>query len=78
MTKPSRNAPAFPVPVEGLDEKWRGMSLRDYFAANSLPALIADYCASARTVGFDEDWHVGMAMDAYRMADAMLKARGAQ
>lgn len=52
-----------------------GMSLRDFFAAKALPALLADYCASAQKVGFDEQWQMGVAMDAYAMADAMLAAR---
>lgn len=54
-----------------------GMSMRDYFAAKALPAVYSDYCASAEKIGFDEGWKVGVAMDAYAMADAMLKARNA-
>jgi hypothetical protein len=41
-----------------------GMTLRDYFAAKAMPILISDdvTCES-------------VALNAYRMADAMLKAR---
>jgi len=52
-----------------------GMTLRDYFAAKVMPAVYADYCAAARTLGFDEDWKMGIALDAYQMADAMLAER---
>ena len=46
-----------------------GMSLRDYFAANVIPALVADSLRHGRFVA-DE-----IAPDAYVIADAMLKAR---
>lgn len=52
-----------------------GMTLRDYFAAKAMPSVYSGYCESARKLGFDEDWELGVAIDAYRMADAMLKAR---
>lgn len=44
-----------------------GMSLRDYFAAEIMPAIYAKY--------FDQDSEFGIATAAYRMADAMLAAR---
>jgi hypothetical protein len=43
-----------------------GMTLRDYFAANAMQALIS--------LG-DKDTAVSFSEDAYLMADAMLKAR---
>ncbi|HAM74184.1 MAG TPA: hypothetical protein DCQ09_00780 [Alcanivorax sp.] len=60
-----------------------GMTLRDYFAAKALPAIYRDmwedWRASARgeapTMCVPEDWMVGVALDAYKMADAMLIAR---
>lgn len=69
--------PAFPLQSIGPDfaPGYAGMSLRDYFAAMVLPVLCADYCASAQKVGFDERWQMGVALDAYAMADAMLAAR---
>ena len=70
--------PAFPgqwydfQPLTGeqvVREQWGGMSLRDYFAAKAMAALIAEY---AQMSGPDIIAHV-----AYMMADAMLKAREA-
>jgi hypothetical protein len=65
------NTPAFPV--HGLP----GMSLRDYFAAKVINGLCAGFAAT------DKDWpdsddpddYDVVAWHAYRMADAMLKAR---
>jgi hypothetical protein len=71
MTGNDNSGAAFPC--SGYD----GMTLRDYFAAKAMPAVYADYCQSARSVGFDEDWQMSVAIDAYGMADAMLKAREA-
>lgn len=56
-----------------------GMTLRDDFAAKAFPAVytIAMKEASEGSGLFQhDDWPVGLALDAYRMADAMLKARG--
>ena len=58
------NTPAFPVSAD--TKTFQGMSLRDYFAAKSLPHLMSSY----------EDMD-GIAGAAYKMADAMLKAREA-
>jgi hypothetical protein len=54
-----------------------GMTLRDYFAAKALPGVHAEFL---RALG-DNVWIVRsdyehMAHDCYRIADAMLKARG--
>lgn len=55
-------SPAFPTDYDAED----GMSLRDYFAAKAMQGLIAcGLDAPAPTV----------AESAYRLADAMLKAR---
>jgi hypothetical protein len=48
-----------------------GMTLRDYFAAKAIPGLLA-----AELVGEYSNEHV--ADIAYRIADAMLKARDGQ
>lgn len=58
-----------------MTNKATGMTLRDEFAAKAMPAVYSDYCESARKVGFDEDWRMGVAIDSYAMADAMIKAR---
>lgn len=66
--KALRNPPAFPVDHRAL---MQGMTLRDYFAAKALPSVLDQ-----------NDVHDGrlltnVAWTAYRMADAMLKARAA-
>lgn len=70
--------PAFPfVPGEGsaLYES-EGMTVRDYFAKEALGLFYAQYLDYAKVEGFQEDWRTGVALDAYMMADAMIKARG--
>jgi hypothetical protein len=54
-----------------------GMTLRDYFAAKVLPAIYTDAMRDENTVASGPEWRYGIALDAYRMADAMLKAREA-
>ena len=46
------------------------LDMRDYFAAKAMPSLL-----STVTEFPDEHWMVGVAVDAYAMADAMLSAR---
>lgn len=67
---------AFPLPlgsetVEGQE----GMTLRDYFAAKAMNAYISTAAAPCIVGGLDgaED---ELAKGAYKMADAMLSARG--
>ena len=62
------NPQAFPHgdPTHGGEQ---GMTLRDYFAAKAMQAFLSD-----------SDWRVDMGIDdtaygAYKVADAMLKAR---
>jgi len=61
--------PAFPAHPSALGDH-DGMTLRDYFAANAMQAF-------AKNVGWESDriWFEDIAKAAYRMADAMLKAR---
>lgn len=68
--------PAFPTTTEhGFNCGEPGMTLRDYFAAKAMVASYAEYCAHANVQGYEEGWKVGVALDSYEMADAMLKAR---
>ena len=60
------NIPAFPTVMIGEIEG--GMTLRDYFAAKAMTGLL-----TAEIVGEYSNEHV--AEIAYRIADAMLKAR---
>ena len=55
-----------------------GMTLRDYFAAKAMPAIYTEVVRRASDEGWPEDWRDGIAQDAYKMADAMLKAREAK
>jgi hypothetical protein len=62
--------PAFPNPAP-LDDRYPGMTLRDYFAGQALAAL-----APLGATGEVDDYGPrNVASDAYGYADAMLKAR---
>ena len=73
MTIKETGGPAFPIihpPVEGMTAggvEYYGLTIRDYFAAKALAALI---------IGDGGDLpHKTGASDAYRYADAMIEAR---
>ena len=70
------NEPAFPVFPDtptGRAVAFRGMSLRDYFAAKAMQALAT---AGKYTIGMGAKPEVTQyAEKAYRMADAMMRAR---
>lgn len=76
--------PAFPFDEKSGDgTHWHshsGMTLRDYFAAKALPACHAEYFAGLARNEYtcEPGWRDGVAIEAYRMADAMLAARGDQ
>ena len=63
------NEPAFPYVCDADFEYGTGMTLRDYFAAKAMTGLL-----TAEIVGEYSNEHV--AEISYRIADAMLKARG--
>ena len=70
MTKKT-GGPAFPVFPEtggGHAGAFHGMSLRDYFAAKAMQGFIS------QATWTDKEF-LGEAEAAYRVADAMLKAR---
>ncbi len=55
-----------------------GMTLRDYFAAKAIPSVYATAMREAEQgsgLFQDEHWRIGLAADAYALADAMLAAR---
>lgn len=76
--------PAFPntdatIPREGEYWNYQGMTLRDYFAAKAMQSILRGYDV---VTSFEEDevndpegMPTLIAIDAYKMADAMLKAR---
>ena len=63
------NPPAFPIHWENHHE---GMTLRDYFAAKAMQALLRQYPDHLMNSPASE-----VASDAYSMADAMMKVREA-
>ena len=66
--------PAFPQQTD-LKLSYTGMSLRDYFAAQALPAMITSFLDKDLDMTDPHGWMEGLAMDAYSMADAMMKQR---
>ncbi|HEH1842227.1 hypothetical protein ACXN08_13780 [Proteus mirabilis] len=69
---------AFPVPATELHGTTTGMSLRDYFAAKAMNADLSNSDESLAGYGsqFTDAQLENFAAFYYRMADAMLKARG--
>lgn len=78
MSEPSDGGPAFPHDLEKheglLTTRFHGMSLRDYFAAAALTGFLASR-SSGQPVANIADSEVPLTVHAYRLADAMLKAR---
>ena len=73
---------AFPYKLilkDGSSVVSNGMSIRDFFAAQAMQGLLADgWCSGLRNDHYGEDaGETSVARDAYRIADAMLKAREA-
>ena len=68
--------PAFPIHWENHHQ---GMSLRDYFAAKAMQALLTNETLYLSTVSIAEKTSMSveaaLTQMAYEMADAMLKAR---
>jgi hypothetical protein len=72
MNNTNTGGPAFPVDETALVRNLQGMTLRDYFAAKAMQALIIAN-GPAPTGG----WPTYAERTAYTVADAMLKAREA-
>jgi hypothetical protein len=79
MSDEPENPPAFPRP--GFDQPaglQDGMTLRDYFAAAALPAIITAVAAKDHTPAVNLEGATveeRIAYDAYKVADAMLRVR---
>jgi hypothetical protein len=73
MDKP-KYQPAFPINMLWHNElnHYNGMALRDYMAAKAMQGMLAGLLAYGHDIMWNE-----IAKDAYREADAMLKAREA-
>jgi hypothetical protein len=70
------NIPAFPAMHFDLADNEHGMTLRDYFAAKAMQAMLA-HPNSKETAPPQTYASAVMQWQAYCMADAMLKAREA-
>ena len=78
--------PAFPITeANGANSGMPGMTLRDYFAAKAMHALVVEPPWGDGGMASVHSWSKGFkgsescdrfAFAAYAMADAMLKARG--
>ena len=52
------------------------MTMRDYFAAKAMASLMKDFMEKELHLEYPKtEWMEGLCLDAYRMADAMLKER---
>ena len=52
-----------------------GISIRDHFAGQVVGTVLEQFHRVAEQLGYPEDWRLGVARDAYLLADAMLAAR---
>jgi hypothetical protein len=67
------NPPAFPNEgFNGWGEPEKGMTLRDYFAAKAMQSFLDEVGSES-----DQRFYKDIAIGAYQVADAMLKAREA-
>ena len=62
------NQPAFPAMHFDLADNEHGMTLRDYFAAKAMQAMISQYA-------FTEVTYIDVPFLAYQVADAMVLHR---
>lgn len=78
MNEQGNGGPAFPLACKWDDEKLNGMTLRDYFAAKAMQENLRNVWELARIGHTDAatDLMRCVEIDAYKTADAMLKARG--
>lgn len=76
----NNGGPAFPFTADGY-EPHKGMSLRDYFAAKTMQALISKspffdkYGENGVLLQDIEQFRYDIAISAYGYADAMIEAR---
>lgn len=76
----NNGGPAFPIPLNPGQTYTEhgtcdGMTLRDYFASKALP-VVATGCHCFGQSFLHQDYYASAALDAYKLADAMLRARG--
>ena len=73
MKHNSTGGPAFPTTEGAMLRNLQGISVRDYFAAKAMQGIIASEKLGDEEFATPEMY----ARDAYKYADAMLKAREA-
>jgi len=66
------NPPAFPAMHFDLADNEHGMTLRDYFAAKAMEAVIINSDRHSTSIDEVDQW---VGNYAYTVADAMLRAR---
>lgn len=68
--------------VSEYESKFTGMTIRDYFAGQVINAAYKDFTEACRTGKHEgrayENWAASISQDAYKVADAMLRAREEQ
>lgn len=64
---------AFPIPATELHGTATGMNLRDYLAAKAMNGILSNSEMIDTSTDQTLEW---VAKNAYKTADAMLKARG--
>ena len=74
MSEELDGGPAYPVPSLAVSS---GMTLRDYFATAALQGNLASQSIDVGYYDGEDSWNKA-ATDAYKAADAMLKAREAK
>jgi hypothetical protein len=80
MRKINDGGPIHPIPEvrdmdgNGIMAGWNGMSLRDWFAGQALTGLMVMISADKHELP-EPKGPVGCAIEAYRLADAMLAER---
>lgn len=78
MTTKNNGGPAFPAHHFELGENEHGITLRDYFAAKAMQAILSSMSERDRRVADSSNDPPGyVAKAAYAVADAMLKVREA-
>lgn len=70
---------AFPTEESNYEKIWSspGMTLRDYFAAKAMAAIVRRWDGHSFGGGPNSPQYKELAGDAYSIADAMLRAREA-
>ena len=70
---------AFPTEESNYENVWSspGMTLRDYFAAKAMAAIVRRWDGHSFGGGPESPQYKELAEDAYHIADAMLRAREA-